>query len=47
MMTFLAEGSAVARTLPMPPAAFALVAIAAFALLLAVTYAFRGISNRH
>jgi hypothetical protein len=47
MPNLLAEGAGAAYSLPMPPAAFGLLAIGAFALLLAITFAFRNVSNRH
>lgn len=34
-------------SLPMPPAAFALSALAVFGVLLAVTFAFRNVGRRH
>ncbi len=34
-------------SLPMPPAAFALSVLAVFAVLLAVTFAFRNVGKRH
>jgi hypothetical protein len=36
-----------ASTLPIPPIAFGLLAIAFFGLLLLVTFAFRSVANRH
>jgi hypothetical protein len=33
--------------LPIPPAGFAILALAVFGLLLLVTFAFRGVGNRH
>jgi hypothetical protein len=47
MPNLLAEGTEAAHSLPMPPAAFGLIAIGTFALLLAITFAFRNVSNRH
>jgi len=47
MASLLAEGSQAPHSLPMPPAAFGLLAIAAFGVLLAVTLAFRNVGNRH
>jgi hypothetical protein len=47
MPSLLAEGTEKASTLPMPPAAFGLLAILAFAVLLLITLAFRNVSNRH
>jgi hypothetical protein len=47
MATFLAEGTEAARTLPMAPMWFGILCIVVFALLLAVTFAFRNIGKRH
>jgi len=47
MPSLLAEGTETAHTLPMPPAAFGLLAILAFAVLLFITLAFRNVGNRH
>jgi hypothetical protein len=47
MESLLAAGTEPPHSLPMAPAAFGLLALAAFGLLLAVTYAFRNVSNRH
>jgi len=47
MPILLADTTEAATKLPMPPAAFGLLAIAAFAVLLAITVAFRNVSNRH
>jgi hypothetical protein len=47
MPSLLAEGTEAAHSLPMSPAAFGLLSIAAFALLLGITLAFRNVSNRH
>jgi len=47
MQSLLSAGTEPAVTLPIPPAGFGLLAIATFGLLLAVTFAFRSISNRH
>jgi len=47
MASYLAEGAEAATSLPMSPAAFALLSIGVFAVLLAVTLAFRNVSNRH
>ncbi len=47
MAGLLTEGTEAAVSLPMPPAAFGLVAIGVFAVLLAVTLAFRNVSTRH
>jgi hypothetical protein len=42
-----AEGGETLRELPIPPVAFGLLALAAFGLLLVVTFAFRSVANRH
>jgi len=42
-----AQAAEKASSLPIPPVAFALLAIAVFALLLLVTFAFRSVANRH
>jgi hypothetical protein len=47
MRGYLAEGAEAAPSLPMSPVAFGLVAIGVFAVLLAITLAFRNVSNRH
>ena len=47
MPSYLAEGTEAAHSLPMPPAAFGLLAIGTFLVLLAVTFAFRNVNNRH
>jgi hypothetical protein len=47
MQSLLSEGTQAAVNLPLSPAGFGLLAIATFGLLLAVTFAFRSISNRH
>lgn len=47
MAALLMESAEAARTLPMDPAWFGLIALGAFAALLAVTFAFRNIGNRH
>ena len=41
------EGTEAAVNLPIPPAAFGLLALAGFAVLLLITVAFRNVSNRH
>jgi hypothetical protein len=41
------EGAEQASTLPIPAEAFGLLALAALGLLLAVTFAFRSVGNRH
>jgi hypothetical protein len=45
--SLVAESTEKASTLPIPPAGFALLAIAFFAFLLLVTFAFRSVGNRH
>jgi hypothetical protein len=45
--TLVTEGTETAHKLPIPPAGFAVLALAAFGLLLLVTFAFRSVSNRH
>jgi hypothetical protein len=45
--TLVTEGAEKASTLPIPPIAFAIIAIAVFGLLLLVTFAFRSVSHRH
>jgi hypothetical protein len=47
MGRLLAEGTEAAMNLPIPPAAFGLLSIAIFGVLLAVTFAFRSVGNRH
>ncbi len=47
MPSLLTETTEGASSLPMPPAAFGLLAIAVFALLLLITLAFLNVSNRH
>jgi hypothetical protein len=47
MVALLSESVETARTLPMSPAMFGITAILAFAVLLAVTYAFRNIGKKH
>jgi hypothetical protein len=47
MAPHLAEGAEAAHVLPVSPAAFGLLALGAFAVLLLVTFAFRSIGNRH
>jgi hypothetical protein len=42
-----AEGAEETRQLPMSPALFGITAIVVFASLLAITWAFRSIGNRH
>jgi hypothetical protein len=45
--TLVTAGAERASTLPIPPIAFAIIAIAVFGLLLLVTFAFRSVSHRH
>jgi hypothetical protein len=45
--TLVTEGAEKASTLPIPPIAFAIIAIAVFGLLLLLTFAFRSVSHRH
>lgn len=47
MQSLLSEGTEAAVDLPISPVGFGLLAIAVFGVLLAVTFAFRSISNRH
>jgi hypothetical protein len=48
MYNLIAEGTTQApHALPMAPGAFGLLAIGTFAVLLAVLFAFRNVSNRH
>jgi hypothetical protein len=47
MIILLAEEAEATTSLPMWPAAYGLVAIGLFAVLLAITLAFRNVSNRH
>ena len=47
MARLLAGSSETAQSLPISPAAFGILALVAFGVLLAVTYAFRSVSNRH
>ena len=47
MAILLAAGTEAAQSLPIPPAAYGLLAIAIFGVLLAVTFAFRSVGNRH
>ena len=47
MVATLVAETAEKHNLPIPPAAFAILALAIFGLLLLVTFAFRGVSNRH
>jgi hypothetical protein len=41
------EGAEAARELPIPPLGFGILALAVFAALLLVTFAFRSVGNRH
>jgi hypothetical protein len=45
--TLVTQGAEEAHRLPIPPVAFALIAIAFFGLLLLLTFAFRSVSQRH
>ena len=45
--SLIAQNAEKASRLPIPPAGFALLAIAFFAVLLLVTFAFRSVANRH
>ena len=45
--SLLAAEGAQKASLPIPPAGFALLAVAFFAFLLLVTFAFRSVANRH
>jgi predicted permease len=45
--SLVAESAEKTSTLPIPPVGFALLAIAFFAVLLLVTFAFRSVANRH
>ena len=47
MPSLLAETTEATSSLPMPPAAFGLIAIAVFALLLLITLAFLNVNKRH
>lgn len=47
MPSLLTGTTGTTNSLPMPPAAFGLLAIAVFALLLLITLAFLNVSNRH
>jgi hypothetical protein len=47
MAILLAAGTEAAQSLPISPAAYGLLAIAIFGVLLAVTFAFRSVGNRH
>lgn len=47
MATALSEPVEAARTLPMDPAMFGLLALLVFAVLLGATFAFRNVGNRH
>jgi hypothetical protein len=46
MASFLAEGGEAVTSLPMSPTAFGLISVGVFAVLLAITLAFRNVSNR-
>ena len=45
--TLVTETAEKTSELPIPPAAFAILALAVFGLLLLVTFAFRSVANRH
>jgi hypothetical protein len=45
--TLVTEGAGTAHKLSIPPAGFAILALAVFGLLLLVTFAFRSVSHRH
>jgi hypothetical protein len=45
--TLVTETAEHTRDLPIPPAGFAILALAVFGLLLLVTFAFRSVGNRH
>ena len=47
MANLLAAGTEAAHALPFPPSVFGIGALLVFGLLLAVTYAFRSVSNKH
>jgi hypothetical protein len=47
MATLLSEPAEAARTLPMEPVMYGVLALIAFAVLLGVTLAFRNVGNRH
>ena len=47
MLATLVTETSEKTTLPIPPAAWAILALAVFGLLLLVTFAFRSVSNRH
>ncbi len=46
-MSLMAGTEAVHNELPMAPIWFGIITLIVFALLLAITFAFRGMSNRH
>jgi hypothetical protein len=46
VLTFLAEGETAVQ-LPMPAAAYGITAIVIFAVLLGITFGFRGMAHRH
>jgi hypothetical protein len=45
--TLVTETAEKTTDLPIPPAGFAILALAVFGLLLLVTFAFRSVGNRH
>jgi hypothetical protein len=45
--TLVTETAEKTTNLPIPPAAFAILALAIFGLLLLLTFAFRSVRNRH
>ncbi len=47
MVATLVTQAAEKSALPIPPLAFAILALAVFGLLLLMTFAFRSVSNRH
>jgi hypothetical protein len=47
MANLLTAGTEAVQSLPIPPSAYGLLAIAVFGLLLAVTFAFRSVGQRH
>ena len=47
LATLVTETAEKKTDLPIPPAGFAILALAVFGLLLLVTFAFRSVGNRH
>ena len=45
--TLVTEGAQTAHKVSIPPAGYAILALAGFAILLLVTFAFRSVGNRH